>query len=145
MTAQKTARKTGRKTGQKRAGQPVEAPDPIDDPGEPVNEVRLRGRLAAAPRLRELPSGDTVWNLRLVVERPPLPKSQERSRQRVDSLECAIWGGRLKKQVESWATGDVVEVTGSLRRRFVRVGGATASRVEVELTGGRRVRRASSG
>jgi single-strand DNA-binding protein len=125
--------------------QKIEAPDVVDDLGEFANVVRLRGRLAAAPRLRELPSGDTVWNLRVVVERPPVPPGKERPRQRVDSLECAVWSGRLKKQVEKWAAGDVVDVTGSLRRRFFRVGGVTASRVEVELTGGRRVRRADSG
>jgi single-strand DNA-binding protein len=131
-------------TGQK-ALQMTGAPDVVDDQGEPANEVRLRGRLAAAPRLRELPSGDTVWNLRVVVERPPLPPGRERSRQRVDSLECAVWSGRLKSQVAKWEAGDVVDVTGALRRRFFRAGGATASRVEVELTGGRRVRRAESG
>jgi single-strand DNA-binding protein len=119
------------------------APDVVDDQGESANEVRLLGRLAAAPRLRELPSGDTVWNLRVVVERPQLPPGKDRPRQRVDSLECAVWSGRLKKQVEKWEAGDVVDVTGALRRRFFRAGGATASRVEVELSGGRRVRRAT--
>ena len=44
-------------------------PDVVEDQAEAVNEVRLVGRLAADPRLRELPSGDTVWNLRVVVER----------------------------------------------------------------------------
>jgi single-strand DNA-binding protein len=127
-----------------KAGQMTGAPDVVDDQGGPANEVRLRGRLAAPPRLRELPSGDTVWNLRVVVERPPLPPGKERPRQRVDSLECAVWAGRLKSQVGKWEAGDVVDVTGALRRRFFRAGGATASRVEVELTGGRRVRRAES-
>ena len=56
-----------------------------------------------------------------------------------------MWSGRLKKQVEKWEAGDVVEVSGALRRRFFRAGGATASRVEVELTGGRIIRRAGSG
>src|SRR3954447_8503197 len=119
----------------------AELPDVVDDAGETANQVRLRGRLAAAPRLRELPSGDTVWSLRVVVERPPLPPGQERPRQRVDSLECTVWAGRLKSQVGRWEAGDVVDVSGALRRRFFRAGGATASRVEVELTAGRRVRR----
>jgi single-strand DNA-binding protein len=109
-----------------------------------ANEVRLVGRLAADPQLRELPSGDTVWNLRVVVERPLLP-GKEKPRQRVDSLECAVWGGRLKKSVEGWSAGDLVEVSGALRRRFFRAGGATASRVEVELSRGRVIRRAGSG
>jgi single-strand DNA-binding protein len=124
--------------------QRIEGSDVVEDQGEAVNEVRLLGRLAADPQLRELPSGDTVWNLRVVVERRVLP-GKAKPRQRVDSLECAVWSGRLKKQVEKWEAGDVVEVDGALRRRFFRAGGATASRVEVELTGGRIIRRAGSG
>jgi single-strand DNA-binding protein len=124
--------------------QRIEDSDVVEDQAEAVNEVRLLGRLAADPQLRELPSGDTVWNLRVVVERRVLP-GKEKPRQRVDSLECAVWSGRLKKQVEKWEAGDIVEVDGALRRRFFRAGGATASRVEVELTGGRIIRRARSG
>jgi single-strand DNA-binding protein len=124
--------------------QKIELPDQATGQVESVNEVRLLGRLAADPQLRELPSGDSVWNLRVVVERP-VPPGREAPRQRVDSLECAIWSGRLKKQVERWSAGDVVEVSGAMRRRFFRTGGATASRVEVELTAGRLIRRAGSG
>jgi single-strand DNA-binding protein len=121
-----------------------DGPDGAGDEVPAVNEVRLVGRLGAQPELRELPSGDTVWSLRVVVARP-VPAARERPRQRVDSLECAVWSGRLKKQVERWAAGDVVEVTGAMRRRFFRAGGATASRVEVELSGGRLIRRAGNG
>jgi single-strand DNA-binding protein len=126
------------------SAQKIEGADLVEDQAEPVNEVRLVGRLAADPQLRELPSGDTVWNLRVVVERE-VPPGREKPRQRVDSLECAVWSGRLKKQVAKWEAGAVVEVSGSLRRRFFRSGGATASRVEVELTAGRIIRRARSG
>src|SRR3954469_12842925 len=112
--------------------QKMEGPDVAADQVETVNEVRLQGRLAADPQLRELPSGDTVWNLRVVVDRP-VPPGGQRPRQRVDSLECTVWGGRLKAQVSSWRSGDVVDVSGAMRRRFFRAGGATASRVEVEL------------
>jgi len=131
MTAQKTARK-------------MEVPDVVDDQADSLNEVRLVGRLSATPVLRELPSGDSVWNLRVIVERPA-PTGTQKPRQRVDSLECTVWSGRLKKQVKGWHEGDVVSVAGSLRRRFFRAGGATASRVEVELSQGRIIRRAGSG
>jgi single-strand DNA-binding protein len=53
--------------------------------------------------------------------------------------------GRLKSQVDGWHADDVVEVAGALRRRFFRIGGATASRVEVELARGRIIRRAATG
>jgi hypothetical protein len=58
-----------------RAGAPAKS----DDAGEPTNEVRLVGRLAADPQLRELPSGDTVWNLRVVVDRPVPPPVRYRA------------------------------------------------------------------
>jgi single-strand DNA-binding protein len=109
---------------------------------EAVNEVRLVGRVSQEPELKELPSGDTIWTFRLVVPREP---TRERPRPPVDALECIVWSGRLKHSVRSWRAGDVVEVSGSLRRRFYRAGGAVASRVEVEAATGRVIRRASSG
>src|SRR3954463_6605264 len=106
------------------SAQKIDGSDLVDDQADAINEVRLVGRLAADPQLRELPSGDTVWNLRGGGERPPGPPGKDRPRQRVDSLECAIWAGRLKRQVEKWEAGDLVEVSGALRRRFFRAGGA---------------------
>ena len=91
----------------------------VEDQAEAVNEVRLVGRLSARPEERVLPSGDAVWTFRVVVERAG-PPGKEQPRQRVDALECAVWGGRLRRSVASWAAGDVVEVTGALRRRFFR-------------------------
>lgn len=104
-----------------------------------VNVVRLVGRVSQ-PEERALPSGDTVWTFRVVVDRPP----GGRSRQRVDAIDCAVWSGRLRRSVQGWTAGDLVVVTGSLRRRFFRAGGAAASRVEVEATAGRVIRRAAT-
>jgi single-strand DNA-binding protein len=111
---------------------------------EAANEVRLVGRVSQEPQLRELPSGDTIWTFRLVVPRVPTPR---KPRSLVDALECCVWSGRLKRSVQTWQAGDVVEVSGSLRRRFYRAGagGGAASRVEVEAVSGRVIRRASSG
>lgn len=115
-----------------------------DGPGtvESVNEVRLVGRISAAPEERVLPSGDSVWLFRVVVGRTG---DRGRSRQTVDALECAVWSGRVRRSVAGWHEGDVVEVTGALRRRFFQTGGGAASRVEVEVTGGRVIRRSESG
>jgi len=38
-----------------------------------VNSVRLVGRVSAEPEHRELPSGDQLVQLRVVVARPPRP------------------------------------------------------------------------
>ena len=104
-----------------------------------VNEVKLAGRLSADPEERVLPSGDAVWTFRLVVARP----EGGTSRQRVDTLDCAVWGGRVRASVSAWRAGDVVEVSGAIRRRFYSTGTGRASRVEIEVSGGRLVRRAA--
>jgi single-strand DNA-binding protein len=115
-----------------------------DEPGAleavAVNEVRLVGRLSRQPEERELPSGDTMWTFRVVVPRPP----GGRSRQTVDTIDCAVWGGRVRQRLPTWGVGDVVEVSGSVRRRFFSAGGGSTSRVEVEVASGRRVRRAAT-
>lgn len=105
-----------------------------------VNEIRLVGRVSQEPEERVLPSGDVVWTFRLVVPRP----TPEGERRQVDALECAAWSPRARRSVAGWAPDDVVEVTGAVRRRFFRAGGAAASRVEVEMAGGRLIRRAAS-
>jgi single-strand DNA-binding protein len=106
---------------------------------EAVNEVHLAGRVSGDPEERVLPSGDVVWTFRLVV-----PRDRPVGRQRVDTLDCAVWGGRARRTVARWGDGDVVEVTGAVRRRFFAAGGGRASRVEVEVSGARLIRRAAS-
>ena len=57
-------------------------------------------------------------------------------------LDCSVWGGRVRTSVASWSAHDVVEVAGPLRKRFFSSGAGPASRVEVEVTSGRLVKRA---
>lgn len=104
-----------------------------------VNEVRLVGRVSQQPEEKVLPSGDVVWTFRVVV-----PRSGHTGRQQVDALECVAWSARARRSVAGWSTDDVVEVSGSLRRRFFRAGGGAASRCEVEMTSGRVIRRAAT-
>src|SRR6478609_8636151 len=99
-----------------------------------VNEVRLVGRVSQPPEERVLPSGDSLWTFRVVVPRPP---GAAQRRQTVDALECAAWSARARRSVAAWSADDVVEVTGSLRRRFYRSAVSVGSRVEVEMTSGR--------
>ena len=102
-----------------------------------VNEVRLLGRVSAAPEQRMMPSGDEMWQLRLVVHRPkPVGK------QSIDVVDCVAWSGRARRSVSRWSAGDEVDISGSLRRRFFRGTGRTESRTEVEIDRGRVVRRA---
>jgi single-strand DNA-binding protein len=119
--------------------EPVAVDEPASESG--VNEIRLVGRLSQAPSERVLPSGDTIWTFRVVV---PRGEGSTRSRQTVDSIECTVWSGRVRRSVPGWRQDDVVEVSGALRRRFFRAAGAPASRVEVEVSAGRVIRRAAS-
>jgi single-strand DNA-binding protein len=106
----------------------------MDGTGEWVNEVRLVGRVSGAGEERELPSGDTVVQLRVVVPRPVRAGSGGTSGggARVDTIDVACWTARTRKSALRLADGATVEVTGALRRRFFRAGPVAVSRYEVE-------------
>jgi single-strand DNA-binding protein len=103
------------------------------EPG-PANEVRLCGRVAAAPQERVLPSGDPLVTFRLVVARA--------ERAGVDTIDCVAWSARVRRVAVRWGPGDVVAVDGALRRRFWRGGQGPRSRYEVEVGAARRLARA---
>ena len=111
-----------------------------------INDVRLVGRLSAAPAVVELPSGDTLVTFRISVPRAvPRPSATGATTgQRVDSVPCTAWSPRLRRSIGAWRPGDLVEVSGSVRCRFYQAGGATRSRVEVEATAARIMRRSTA-
>ena len=99
---------------------------------ETINEVRLVGTLSQEPLSRVLPSGDEVVTVRVVVPRPE---------GRSDALDCAIWTAAGRRKAKAWHRGDVVDIQGSLRRRFWRSPSGAASRWEVEVDQLRRLSR----
>jgi single-strand DNA-binding protein len=104
-----------------------------------VNEVTLVGRLSRPAEEQVLPSGSELWKFRVIVGRPPSPAS----RVTVDALDCVVWSRRPARSVAKWQAGDLVEVRGSLRRRFFApAGGGRVSRCEVEVATARLIRRA---
>ena len=108
-----------------------------------LNEVVLRGRVSGDPQVRELPSGTTLVSFRLVLARERTPMTAS-SKVVSDWVECSAWGARVRKQAAGWHDGDQVEVRGALRRRYYRAGDQSRSSVEVEMLGGRMVRRATA-
>ena len=106
--------------------------------GEWANEVRLVGRVSGSGQERELPSGDELVSLRVVV--PRTVRTPRDGAPTVDTIDVACWAARVRRTARSLADGDVVQVEGALRRRFFRAGGGAASRYEVEATTLRRLR-----
>jgi single-strand DNA-binding protein len=102
---------------------------------EHVNEVRIRGRVSGVPRHRQLPSGDELVSIRVVVPRvaQARPSGGTRSRAPVDTIECVAWTCRPQAVMSTLTCDDQVLVTGALRRRFWRAGGGVASTFEVEV------------
>ncbi|MEU6137957.1 single-stranded DNA-binding protein [Nocardioides sp. NPDC047086] len=107
-----------------------------------VNEVRLIGRLSLAAEEKKLPSGDQLTAFRVVVNRPR--DKRRGSRVQIDALECHTWVARVRRAASTWQVGDVIEVNGSLRRRFFKTGGRLQSMTEVEVSSARRVSRAAA-
>lgn len=105
------------------------------------NEVRLVGRVAAEPVVSVMPSGDEVVTARLVVDRPRPPAGRGRM-SGVDTIACAAWSPEVRRVVRVWRQGDIVEVTGSLRRRFWRSPEGARSRFEIEVATASRLVRA---
>ena len=93
------------------------------------NELVLVGRLSAAPEQRDLPSGDQVVTLRLVVDRPPARGS---TRRQVDVIDVACWSRRTQRSALALCADEEVRVEGALRRRFFATAAGRASRYEVE-------------
>jgi single-strand DNA-binding protein len=104
------------------------------------NEVLLVGRLSAAPEARVLPSGDEIITWRLVVARDEVADGRAGQ----DTLDCSAWSARARRAASAWEAGDIVEVEGSLRRRFWKTPASLASRCEIEVSRVRRVAKAAA-
>lgn len=107
----------------------------MDESGEWTNEVRLVGRISIDAQERELPSGDRMAQLRVVV-----PRAADAGPGRVDTIDVACWSARTRRSARGLKAQDTVEVVGALRRRFFRTGTVTVSRYEVEALTLKRLR-----
>lgn len=95
------------------------------------NHVVLRGRVADHADTRILPSGDEIVAFRLIVDRGR--SARKRSRQHVDTFDCSCWTATLRGRALRLAPGEVIEVSGELRRLFNRGGAGVTSRVFVDV------------
>lgn len=87
---------------------------------ESLNLAVLRGTCSSPAETRVLPSGDTIVQLQLTTEGDGRAVSVP-----VAVRKPAAW-------VEGIDAGTRLVIVGTVRRRFFRAGGGTASRVEVD-------------
>lgn len=99
------------------------------------NEVLLAGRITAEPSARELASGDHLVSWRLAIARPPGRRAGHTAGtgHPVDAVTCTSFRPEVHEAVRGWRIGDVVRVSGALRRRFWRTRQGAASVFEVEV------------
>ncbi|MCX6404930.1 MAG: single-stranded DNA-binding protein [Actinobacteria bacterium] len=93
------------------------------------NSVLLVGRVTSEADEIELPSGETLVRFRIVV-----PRDKPTTKTTVDTIDCVTFKTVSQRKVRTLAIGDLVEITGELRRRFWKAGTGVASRVEVEIS-----------
>ena len=91
-----------------------------------ANTVLLRGRVSGEPADKELPSGDHVVEFRIVIQRA-LPGG-------VDTLDIAAWSAKTRKRGMTLKSGEWVEVSGAVRRRFWQSSTGLASRWQIEAS-----------
>ena len=101
----------------------------------PRNEVFLEGRVSSLPTEKLLPSGDTVTEFRIVIDRK-YPKGVKRE---VDTLDIAVWLAKARKKAMTLQIDDWVSIDGAIRRRFWKAPTGLASRWQVEASQLRRL------
>jgi len=92
------------------------------------NEVVLVGRVNAAAKSKDLPSGDRVVEFRLIVDRA----ASRGKKREVDTLDIAAWSASARKSALAIKPDQWVEVRGAVRRRFWQAPHGLASRWQVE-------------
>jgi single-strand DNA-binding protein len=96
-----------------------------------ANSVQLVGHVSGEPIERQLPSGDHLVSFRVVV--PRSPAARRRTRQSVDTVECSAWSAKVRRTAVRLAVGDLVTVSGELRRTFRRSRAGLRSWVTVDV------------
>ncbi len=94
-----------------------------------TNSVLLVGRVTGTGEEIDLPSGDTLTKFRVVV-----PREKPETKTVIDTIECVAFKPAIQKKALKLEIDDVVEIEGSLRRRFWQGATGVASKVEVEVS-----------
>ncbi len=98
------------------------------EPDHSLNDLLLRGRVSAPAIEKELPSGDKVVEFRLIINRA----TRDSARAGVDTLDIAAWSAKSRRSAMTLKTGQWIEVSGAIHRRFWQAPTGLASRWQVE-------------
>ncbi len=93
------------------------------------NAVTLVARVTTEAEQFELPSGDTLMKFRVVV-----PRHKPVTKATVDTIDCVAFKPVVKRKSANLEIGDIVDISGAIRRRFWKAGAGVASRVEGEVS-----------
>ncbi len=93
-----------------------------------VNDVHLVGRVTSLAEDLELPSETILTRFRIVV-----PRAKPTTKTTVDTVDLIAMKVSVQRKAHSLRVGDIVEVSGEIRRRFWKAGASVASRVEIEV------------
>jgi single-strand DNA-binding protein len=76
------------------------------------NQWRFIGRLGADPEIKYLPTGQSVCNARLLVNRPGQKRDDG---QKPYSFKLAVWGEQAQAFADAARKGDLVDVDGRVK------------------------------
>jgi single-strand DNA-binding protein len=62
-----------------------------------------------------------------------VPRHKPVTKATVDTIDCVAFKPAVQRKSANLEIGDIVEITGELRRRFWKTGAGVASRMEVEV------------
>ena len=115
------------------------------------NEIVVVGDLTAPVEPRRRADGQEVLTFRVAVRSPATGAGRDAASTgsrdpntpgRRDILDCVVSSGAVRRRLETYHPGDVIEMTGSLRHRFWNAAGRVQSRYEIEVDTLKRLGRA---
>lgn len=100
------------------------------------NQVILQGRISGKPERKKLPSGDTIVQFRLIVDRKTglksKGKSTDKKRREVDTLDIGVWKKGLQIKALSLVPEQFAKIEGAIRRNFWTTPAGLASRYQID-------------
>jgi single-strand DNA-binding protein len=116
------------------------------------NEIVVVGELTPPMEPRRRADGHEVLTFRVAVRSPatttlsrdptPTGSRDTTASGRRDILDCVVSSAAVRRRLETYRPGDVIELAGSLRHRFWNTAGRVQSRYEVEVGTLKRLARA---